>query len=82
MMQVRTENSGRDEDKGTDPIMINKLRHLDTALATRRDEQGATAVEYSIIASLIAAVIVTTVGLLGADVFALFDTAERAFPTP
>lgn len=37
------------------------------------DEQGATALEYAIVASLIAAVIVTVVALLGTDVVALFQ---------
>jgi pilus assembly protein Flp/PilA len=40
----------------------------------RRDETGATAVEYAIIASLIAAVIAATVVLLGEDVLGLFKS--------
>jgi pilus assembly protein Flp/PilA len=39
-----------------------------------RDETGATAVEYAIIASLIAAVIAATVVLLGEDVLGLFKS--------
>jgi pilus assembly protein Flp/PilA len=39
-----------------------------------RDEAGATAVEYAIIASLIAAVIAATVVLLGEDVLGLFKS--------
>jgi Flp pilus assembly pilin Flp len=42
---------------------------------TRRNgERGATAVEYSILASLIAAVIAATVALLGTTVLGLFQS--------
>lgn len=44
------------------------------------NERGATAVEYGMIVALIAAVIVVTVGLLGADVNTAFDTIEKALP--
>jgi len=39
-----------------------------------RDEQGATAIEYGLIAGLIAAVIVTTVGQLGTLIEANFKS--------
>ncbi len=39
----------------------------------RHDERGATAVEYAIMASLIAAVIVAAVTALGVNVTALFE---------
>lgn len=39
-----------------------------------RDDRGATAVEYGLIVALIAAVIVVTVGLLGQQVLAAFQT--------
>ena len=39
-----------------------------------RDESGATAVEYGLMVALIAAVIVTTVGLLGAKLNTLFTS--------
>ena len=39
-----------------------------------RDEQGATAIEYGLIAGLIAAVIVTVVGSLGVRIQAAFQT--------
>jgi pilus assembly protein Flp/PilA len=39
-----------------------------------RDERGATAVEYSLMAGLIAAVIVGAVAALGLNVLALFGT--------
>ena len=38
----------------------------------RRDESGATAVEYAVMASLIAAVIAATVELLGEEVADMF----------
>ena len=42
--------------------------------STRRaSERGATAIEYALIASLIAAVIIGTVTILGADVLGLWS---------
>lgn len=42
-------------------------------------ERGATAVEYALLASLIAAVIAGVVGILGQEVLALFQQLEGAF---
>jgi pilus assembly protein Flp/PilA len=42
-------------------------------------ERGATAIEYGLIASLIAAVIAAIVGTLGLDVLALYTTVIGAF---
>ncbi|HQF02857.1 MAG TPA: Flp family type IVb pilin [Phycicoccus sp.] len=44
-----------------------------------RTELGATAVEYSLIAALIAAVIVVAVVSLGTEVLALFMTIDGKF---
>jgi pilus assembly protein Flp/PilA len=41
-----------------------------------RDDRGATAVEYALIASLIAAVIAALVVLLGQDVLGLFESVH------
>lgn len=49
------------------------LRSL-SGLPLRRDDQGATAVEYSLMAGLIAAVIVGAVTLFGLNVLGLFNT--------
>lgn len=49
-----------------------------------RDESGAAAVEYGMLVALIAAVIVTTVALLGTDIKSAFQritTALAAAPT-
>ena len=43
-------------------------------------DHGATAVEYAIMVSLIAAVIFATVLLLGQQVLGFFTTAEGLFP--
>jgi pilus assembly protein Flp/PilA len=43
------------------------------------DERGATAVEYAIILSGIAAVVIGTVALLGLSVFACFDAITGTF---
>ena len=42
------------------------------------DEQGATAVEYGLMIALIAAVILTTVGLLGTELNTKFETVKDA----
>jgi pilus assembly protein Flp/PilA len=44
-----------------------------------REERGATAVEYSFMAALIAAVIVATVAVLGADVRDCFQAVKDAW---
>lgn len=41
-----------------------------------RDEDGATAIEYGLIAALIAVVIITSVSLLGEAMDQTFDTIE------
>ncbi len=45
----------------------------------RRDESGASAVEYGLFLALIAAVIIATVALLGTGVLNLFRSLEGAF---
>ena len=45
-----------------------------------KEEDGATAVEYGIMVALIAAIIVTTVDLVGQDVLNAFVTVEGAMP--
>jgi pilus assembly protein Flp/PilA len=53
------------------------------ALATdrvRREEEGATAVEYGLLVGLIAAVIIAAVGFLGQDLLALFERIVTALP--
>ncbi|NDC07777.1 MAG: Flp family type IVb pilin [Oxalobacteraceae bacterium] len=42
------------------------------------DEQGATAVEYGLMIALIAAVILTTVGLLGTELNTKFTSVKDA----
>jgi len=42
------------------------------------DEQGATAVEYGLMIALIAAVILTTVGLLGTELNTKFTSMDDA----
>lgn len=45
-----------------------------------QDEDGATAVEYAIMAALIAAVIGTAVQSIGSTVYSMFLTAVSMFP--
>jgi len=44
------------------------------------DDEGATAVEYGLLVALIAAIIVTVVGLLGVQVRDAFQTVVDALP--
>ena len=45
-------------------------------LQERKDERGATAVEYGLLVALIAAIIIAVVGFLGNDVLAAFNVVE------
>ncbi len=46
-----------------------------------KDEEGATAVEYGLIAALIAAVIIVATRTLGQRVSQTFDSVSAAMPT-
>ena len=46
------------------------------------DESGASAVEYGLLVSLIAVVIITAVGLLGSNISAQFTSAADAIKAP
>jgi pilus assembly protein Flp/PilA len=54
--------------------MLTRLMHL------IRDEEGATALEYGLIAALIAGVIVIAVTALGTKVSGTFDKITNAMP--
>jgi len=55
--------------------MLNLFVKTKCALAQfKRDEDGATAIEYGLFAALIGAAIVTIVGLLGTEVKTGFQT--------
>ena len=57
------------------------LQVLRGDFAARFDnEEGATAVEYGLLVALIAAVIVTVVGLLGVQIDEAFQTVVDALP--
>ncbi len=45
-----------------------------------RSEEGATAIEYGLIAGLIAVVIITAVGAVGDDLTATFQAIANALP--
>lgn len=51
-------------------------RPSSSAGARRWDERGATAVEYALLAALIAGVIIGIVTVLGGNVFGLYDVAN------
>jgi pilus assembly protein Flp/PilA len=54
-------------------MMTRRLRHF------LRDRRGATAIEYAIIASGIAAVLVGVISTLGGKVVALWTAVQGAF---
>lgn len=47
-----------------------------------REEDGVTAIEYGLIAALIAVVIIVAVTLIGTRLDATFDTIGNALPAP
>ena len=49
-----------------------RVMDMDRLISLFRDEKGATAIEYGLIAGLIAVVIIVAVGLVGDDVEAVF----------
>ena len=59
------------------PAMIPLITRC-TRLLSRRD-RGATAAEYALLASLIAAVVAVVVGTLGQAVIPLFESAASGF---
>jgi pilus assembly protein Flp/PilA len=66
--------------------MIEKIQFMALMflndLKTKRDERGATAVEYGLLVALIAAVIITTVVLLGTQINAAFTTVSNQLKKP
>jgi len=62
--------------------MLSYLVYVTNFLATRvrRDDRGATAVEYGLLVALIAAVIVGVVVTLGGQIQAAFQTVSDALP--
>jgi len=51
---------------------------LNRKLAGRRDDRGATAVEYGLMVALIAIVIIVAVALLGSNLSTLFNNAATS----
>jgi pilus assembly protein Flp/PilA len=76
-------SNGRDHRSPTrpkEPAMLNVIVSLRDRLsaALRRDDRGATAVEYGLLVALIAAVIVGVVALLGTQISTAFQTVLTA----
>ena len=55
--------------------MLNKIRTLS------RKQEGVTAIEYGLIAALIAVVIIAAVTLTGTNISNLFDTVAKSVST-
>lgn len=54
------------------------LSAFETTITAKRDERGATAVEYGLLVALIAAVIIAAVLLLGGQITAAFTKVTTA----
>jgi len=54
------------------------IQYLQILLDARREERGATAVEYGLLVALIAAIIIAVVAWLGKDVLNAFDSVENS----
>lgn len=64
--------------------MLRTIRTIAAWIPARADlrgARGATAIEYAIVASAIAAVVVLAVGLLGGATSANFDCAQESWET-
>jgi len=57
--------------------MKKTIRHIRALIA---DEEGATAIEYGLMAALIAGVIITTVTTLGTKVAGLYSSVNSKLP--
>jgi pilus assembly protein Flp/PilA len=60
--------------------MTKYLLMLNHLIAQRKDERGATAVEYGLLVALIAAVIILAVVTLGQQVLAAFNDVSSEMP--
>lgn len=61
--------------------MLAKLIHLQLKVSSFfKREDGASAIEYAIIAGLIAVVIIAAAGPLGGKIAAVFNTITAALP--
>jgi len=61
---------------------MSQLVALFTQMLSRiRNDEGATAVEYGLMVSLIAVAIITTVGLLGTQLNDMFNAVQGAIVT-
>jgi len=59
-------------------VIVSLRDHLSAAL--RRDDRGATAVEYGLLVALIAAVIIGVVLILGQDISTAFQNVVNLMP--
>ncbi|MDU0312663.1 Flp family type IVb pilin [Phycicoccus sp. M110.8] len=75
---IRTAHVVRDVRGTGTSLQPLPLRGLRGRLGTRRGDHGATAVEYAIMASLIAVVIVGSVTIFGQNLIQLFQVPASA----
>ncbi len=56
--------------------MLNKFKNL--VLELNKDDNGATAIEYGLIAALIAVIIIGAVAIVGTDLSNMFTTISNS----
>lgn len=61
-------------------MLLNSLKSV--CVKFKRDENGATAIEYGLIAGLIAVAIIVAVGVIGDDLNTTFETIHTKLTTP
>ena len=64
------------------PFVRTKLREFVQSESESESESGATAIEYGLIAGLIAVVIITAVTAIGTDLKGIFDYIATALTVP
>ena len=57
------------------------LQYLNKLMVLKRDEKGVTALEYGLIAALIAVVVITAVSTLGNNISSAFNTVANKIGT-
>jgi pilus assembly protein Flp/PilA len=64
--------------------MLEKIQFMTlmfiSDLKAKRDDRGATAVEYGLLVALIAAIIIVVVAAVGQDVLRAFQTIDAEMP--
>jgi pilus assembly protein Flp/PilA len=61
--------------------MMKRAHTLDDLMSFLRNEEGATAIEYALIASVISIAIASSAVLIGQSLSGTFDEVAKSFPS-